>query len=402
MNAQPEPIDRYSGTIGLYHGPFFLGPDGYETYRPYASYIREFARHFERVIVFAPVTRDDTDYRGCRVDIQNVRIVPLPNFSTHMQALRHVFSIRRAFKSEVSNVDVVNCRNTAPFGTMLFLLSRRTRAAFFYHFTSDPWAILNAGTRYKGIRGLLSRIAYRVAFFAQSMVMRRTYSFVNGKHNQTLLTRYAKNTEAIVSSTLTDDDFKRRDNQTIHTPLRLLYIGYLKHMKGLDYLVEALAKMRANGINAEVHFVGDGPMADELKTQSKALNVESYCLFHGFVADAPTLHRHIDDCDIFVFPSLSEGSPRVVLEALARSIPMISTPVGSVPDMLTDRKNTLIVPFRDAAAIADAVARLVEDDKLRSDIARNGYEIARQYTVETFVGRMAEKAKELARKRTTT
>lgn len=402
MNSKPVPIDRYSGTIGLYHGPLYLGPNGFETYRPYASYIREFARHFEKVLVFAPVTREETVYRGCKVDFPNVRIVPLPHFNTHLQALRHVFAIRRMFRAEIANLDVINCRNTAPFGSMLYLMTRKKGVAFFYHFTSDPWAVLTAGTRYTGIKGLLSRTAYRIAFSVQTMVMRRTYSFVNGKKNQALLSRHAATTEAIISSTLTNEDFKKRDQQTLHTPARLLYVGYLKHMKGLEYLIGALELLKDRGLRLELNLVGDGPMSAPLRSLVNERQLSDQVHFSGYVADPGELYRHYDDADIFVFPSLSEGSPRVILEALARNLPVISTPVGSVPDMLVDGESAILVQFRDELAIEAAINRLVLDNDLRAKIARNGYEIARQYTVETFVGRMAEKAKELARKRTTT
>ncbi len=53
--------------IGLYHGPLYHGANGYETYGPYARYVAAFARHFDEVIVFAPVTRRETDYRGSPV-----------------------------------------------------------------------------------------------------------------------------------------------------------------------------------------------------------------------------------------------------------------------------------------------------------------------------------------------
>lgn len=387
---------RYSGCIALYHGPLYQSGGSYETYRPYGLYIREFARRFDRVVVFAPVARRETVYRGFPIDEANVRVAELPDFSTHLSAAHSAVTLFRVFRRELDSVDVINCRNTAPFGSMLYWLARRRGIPFFYHFTSDPWEILNVGPKYAGLKGIAARALYRLAFVVQAHIMRQTFSFVNGAALQLRLRNVTLRMEPIISSTLTCDDFVVERSVDLHRPVRLLYVGYLKHMKGLEYLVEAMVLIRSEGVEAELSLVGEGPSAGELRERVHRYGLESAVRFHGFVADAGALHRHFDAADVFVFPSLSEGSPRVVLEALARGLPVISTPVGSVPEMLKDGESALFVPCRDARALAEAVIRLIRDDGLRQCLSTNGLRIAREHTVEGFVGRLAEKAGELA------
>ena len=384
--------------IGLYHGPLYHGADGYETYGPYARYVSEFARHFDEVVVFAPVTRRDTDYRGCTIDATNVRVVELPDFSTHVQATRRVIRLYTTFKREIGGVDVINCRCTAPYGYLLYFLGRARGIGFFYHFTSDPWEILTVGPKYRGMYGLFARSAYSADFMIQKQVMRRSFSFVNGRLPYERLRSVTDRLELVISSTLMESDLHAPDDLVLHKPIRLLYVGYLKHMKGLKYLIEALNLVRREGIDAELHLVGSGSEEDALRQQVEGLALDDHVHFHGYVPMGPELNRHYDEADVFVFPSLSEGSPRVVLEGLAHGLPMISTEVGSVPDLIVDGQSGLVVPLRDVEALSGAVIRYVQDDGLRRRCAENGFSVARKHTLEHFIAPLVEKAKSLARR----
>ena len=94
-------------------------------------------------------------------------------------------------------------------------------------------------------------------------------------------------------------------------------------------------------------------------------------------------------------PTFSEGSPRVVLEALANQLPLVSTPVGSVPEFVVDGESGLIVPFRSSSGIADAVERFAADAKLRERCARAGFEKVKGHTVDRFLAPMIAHAKKL-------
>ncbi len=383
--------------LGLYHGPLYRGAEGYETYGPYARYIGEFARHFDEVVVFAPVTTRETDYRGCRIEAANVRVVELPDFSTHVQASLHLWSIYRTFRREINGVDVINCRNTAPYGYLLYYLGRRRGVGFFYDFTSDPWEILRVGPKYQGLYGRFARVAYVIDFQIQKHVMRRTYSFIMGRQPYERFRWITDRMEPVVCSTLNRSDFVERTDHTLHRPVRLLYVGYLKHMKGLPDLIDAMRILRDGGQDVELHLVGAGPEEESLRGQIRRLQLGESVHFHGYVQMGPALNKCYDEADIFVFPSLSEGSPRVVLEALAHSLPVVSTPVGSVPELIEDRQSGLIVPRHDAGALALAVKSFIHDDTLRARCAVAGYGAAEEHSIERFARPMVEKAKELAR-----
>ena len=386
--------------LGLYHGPLYRGEAGYETYGPYAGYVAEFARHFERVVIFAPVTTRDTAYRGVPITAPNVHVAELPDFDTHVQATRHLPSIWRTFRREIGDLDVINCRNTAPYGYLLYYLGRPRGIGFFYDFTSEPFELIRSGSRYRGWYGWFARMAYGVEFAIQKRIMRRTFSFVRGKGPCDRLRQVTDRLCPLISTTLGRGDLHERTDHALHTPVRLLYVGYLKDMKGLPDVIDALAILRNAGENVELHLVGAGPQEQSLRTQVARGGLEDRVHFHGYVVMGPDLNRHYDQADVFVFASLSEGSPRVVLEAMAHSLPVVSTPVGSVPELIEDGDRGLLVPCGDPQAMARAVSRMIHDDALRARCAKTGHEFAKNITVEKLVAPMVAKAKELARVRT--
>ncbi len=386
--------------LGLYHGPLYHGPRGYETYGPYARYIAEFARHVERLIVFAPVARRQTDYRGCVVEPANVEVVELPDFDTHIQATRRLPALWRALRAGVDRCDVINCRNTAPYGYLLHRLARRRGIGFFYHFTSEPMEILRQGDKYRGWFGRFARFAFGIDLRFTYAAVRQSFAFVNGRVPYERLKAQipADRLQLVISSTLEDSDLRERTTSELHAPVRVLFVGYLKHMKGLDYLLRAVAQARAAGPAIELHLVGSGPLEADLRAAATELGLSDAVRFHGYVPMGPELNRHYDAADIFVFPSLSEGSPRVVLEALAHSLPTISTNVGSVPDLITSGESGLIVPLRDAEAIAAALLRFIREDELRTRCMRAGFALARSQTLSAFIAPMIAKAQALARR----
>ena len=96
-------------------------------------------------------------------------------------------------------------------------------------------------------------------------------------------------------------------------------------------------------------------------------------------------------------PSLSEGSPKVVLEAMGHSLPVIATAVGNIPTMLNQGQRGILVAQRDPNAIAEGVMRLVNDTAFRQVCIQEGYSYAIEHTVDKFVAQMAKNALSLVK-----
>jgi len=381
--------------LGLYHEPVHTDGVGFDTYGPYARYVLAFAQRFEHVTVLAPTTDKPTYFSGCKLDAPNVTVAPLPFFQTHVEAAAQLGAIINTFRRHAGTLDAVNARGTAPFAYILWLMTRRRGAPFVYHFASDPFEVIARNPKYAGLRGHFARSAYGVEFAIQKYIMRRNYAFASGRAIYERLRRFTTNVEAVVDSTLTEQDYYLRDDCCTGPVVRILYVGYLRHGKGLEDLIDALARLTTAGRNVQLDLVGSGQMHPVLQARARELGIAERVCFHGHVIMGPALNEHYNRADVFALPSLSEGSPRVVLEALGHSLPVIATDVGNIAEMLDGGRRGLLVPRNDPAAIAAAVERLIDEPQLRRRCIREGYAYARQRSLDAFVGRMADKIRQM-------
>lgn len=150
--------------------------------------------------------------------------------------------------------------------------------------------------------------------------------------------------------------------------------------------VFSAALARCPGLRAVM--VGEGPLFEACRAQARALPCGENVIFAGFRTDLATVYEAID---ALVIPSHSEGMPTVMLEAMLMGVPVISTDVGAVPDIVRDGQTALIVPESDEGALADAIVRLAGDPALRRRLAEAAQQLARErLTVEartrTLVG----------------
>ncbi|MHC4474801.1 MAG: glycosyltransferase [Planctomycetota bacterium] len=355
----------------------------------------EFARHFDRVFVFAPVTAKPSYFSGCPLNMPDIKVIALPYFETHAQAYKHALTISRLFHQYASSLDVINCRGTAPLAYLLWWFTRRRKVPFIYHFASDPFEVLDTSPRYAGIYGRFARLGYGIEFSIQKHIMRRNFSFASGINLCERLRKITPNIEPLVDSTLQEQDYFLRQDCCTSRELQLLYVGRLKAGKGLEHLIEAVKILRNNGRNVKLDLVGEGELQQTLVKLAEKLNLAQNVRFRGFAVMGPLLNHYYNNADIFILPSLSEGSPKAVLEALAHSLPVVATTVGNIPTMLDQGRRGILIPVRDPSSIAQAVMRVVDDPIFRQACIRGGYDYAREHSAERFIARMAKKARSL-------
>jgi len=138
----------------------------------------------------------------------------------------------------------------------------------------------------------------------------------------------------------------------------VLAVGRLSREKGQAYLIKSAAGWRGR---ARLVIVGDGPDRAMLERVARSCGVADRIIFTGFSTSVAPYYRM---ADVFVLPSLSEGSPNVLLEAMACGLPIAATRVGGVPEIATDGVSALLGPSRDPGFIGQAVNRLLDDPAL--------------------------------------
>lgn len=171
--------------------------------------------------------------------------------------------------------------------------------------------------------------------------------------------------------------------------LQLLYLGRLARDKGLYETLHGLRLARLRGIDAHLVIAGNGPEEAGLKRAVSELQLEKDVHFFGPAFGADKL-RLLGESDVLLLPSYAEGLPYALLEGMGAGLPVIATPVGAIPDVMSETRHGLFVPPRDTHAIARAIARLAVDPEGRERMGATARQrIASAYSIRRLASDLA-------------
>ena len=179
------------------------------------------------------------------------------------------------------------------------------------------------------------------------------------------------------------DDFRVGE---LSGPPRLLFHGRVDYRKGLGELLDAFAALTAGGRDLRLVVSGIGPDVGRARDRAAELGIGGRVEFTGYSCydDAPAAYRR---GDVFVSPTYSEGFSNTILEAMASGLPIVSTRAVGVVDCLAHERDSLLVEPRDAAGLAGAIGRLLDDGPLRRRLARRALADVRRLYSWAAVGR---------------
>lgn len=179
--------------------------------------------------------------------------------------------------------------------------------------------------------------------------------------------------------------------------LNLLYVGRISREKGLCDLVDAIATLRRErriGAYGDIRLSVVGWSAhgeqERLAAHATKEGVEGCITFVGALPHGESLFDYFRRSEIFVLPSWTEGTPRVLIEAMAFGCPAVVTDVGGVLDVVSNRQTALVVPARAPARLAEAIAELATNAELRDRLRCNARQRVANLTVENLAAQMAE------------
>jgi len=157
---------------------------------------------------------------------------------------------------------------------------------------------------------------------------------------------------------------------------KILFVGRLVPVKGLEYLIEAMERVTKEIPQATLTIVGDGPLRKELEKVVEELSMQDKIRFAGMQPHSK-IPKYMQEADLFVLPSLSEGLPLVLLEAMAASTPVVTTNVGGIPDAVIDGETGILIPSKNTDALSKAIVSLLGDrikQKVMGEKARKNIE----------------------------
>lgn len=159
----------------------------------------------------------------------------------------------------------------------------------------------------------------------------------------------------------------------------LITVGRLHPVKGHIYLIQVIAEIQKVRNDFVCLFVGDGELHAQIAQQIYQQGVEKHVRLLGVRADIPQL---LAISDMFVLPSLHEGMPMVLLEAMAAQLPVIATAVDGTNELVVDGETGLLVPPADPMALSQAILTLLNDPDRRHQMGQKGYERVREHFSE--------------------
>jgi glycosyltransferase involved in cell wall biosynthesis len=149
---------------------------------------------------------------------------------------------------------------------------------------------------------------------------------------------------------------------------RIVCVGRLVKVKGIDILIEAFGQLKREGLCRRLDIVGGGPERTVLSEKAVNLGCDEDIRFHGEVGN---VEDFFDNTCVFVQPSLAEGMSNVLLEAMACGLPVIATRTGAATDIIQDGVNGLLVDADSAGQIRDAVQKIMSDEAFAQALGNN-------------------------------
>ncbi|MDO9047797.1 MAG: glycosyltransferase family 4 protein [Methylobacter sp.] len=158
-----------------------------------------------------------------------------------------------------------------------------------------------------------------------------------------------------------------------HSALCLVSVGRLVPIKGHDILLEALYRIREQGFEVQLRLIGDGASRSDLEAQAQRLNLLDCVEFMGAQAQ-DMVCQFLNEADVFVMPSRSEGFAVACLEAMAMELPVIASNVTGFPEAITDYVTGILVQSENPELLADAIIWMIQHPEQRLEMGKKGRE----------------------------
>lgn len=169
----------------------------------------------------------------------------------------------------------------------------------------------------------------------------------------------------------------------------VIFVGRLVLVKGVKYLIHAMETVSHRCLEARLIVVGEGKEKNSLEKLTNKLGLGDVVTFIGGVSNENVL-EYMAAADILALPSLSEGFPVVILEALASGLPVVTTDILGLPEIICDGENGLLVAPKNIPQIAEKVLLLLQDNELRRKISQNNRQKVKNYTWDKAIDRLEQ------------
>jgi glycosyltransferase involved in cell wall biosynthesis len=377
-----------------YHIPVRTTENGLVTAGFLGCFLDALAAQVSELILFL---HDAEEYHGgmdYELEARNVRFVSLGRkphpVSRTFLGMRLVNPVRK----ELSNCDMLLVRApTHLFGSWARLCqSERIRLV---PLLVGDYAACNANIEFTFPKKQVLKALNRFVNWQERRHLRGKQVLVNSVALAEKYQPIAEVVHQVRTTTLSEDSFFEREDTCGNDAINILYTGRFDWQKGLQELFDAFVLIVKGGRSARLHLVGwqDGngsSIEESLKRQGVERGVSDCLIFHGRKKVGAELDEMYRMADIYVIPSYAEGFPRTIWEAMANSLPVIATKVGSIPEFLVNKTHALLIASQDVESLKSAILCLANEPSLRKRLISGGSQLAMKNTLKSQSEKMVE------------
>jgi glycosyltransferase involved in cell wall biosynthesis len=391
-----SPTRLREACVAVYTVKRLVCVDGaYWTYGGFGRYLSYLLENFESVILAChPREAKNVPEGYYNIDHPNLEVAWLPYYENEAQCLLRLPLMFIKGFMPAHRSDIVNAR-VPDFSGIIGAVWARVlgRRLFISHIDNwhDPVTLISDNLSKIVQLGLY--LYLRCYSLCEKLICRNTLIFAQGSSAVRIHSGNADVVPLISSSHRSTDIIEEVEVDSEAAVWKVLCIGRLVSAKAHEYAIWAVEELRRQGVNVELHILGEGPRKRELASLVCDSRAAEWLFFHGRVSHK-RVFEFLDGVHLLCHPSVSEGTPKVILEAMARGTPVVASRIDGIVDVVEDGKNGILVPPEDVDALVGAVRRLVGNTELRRRLAENALDTARMHTCSAEWGRMIQQLQE--------
>lgn len=313
-----------------------------------------------------------------RINTNSLEIIELPPYRGLQQMLKNIFRIRRVFQNIEDGCDC-SILKVVQVESIFAILFGHLRRPYGVEVVNDPQTFTPGFSliKFVSVQAMyyFMRHAKGVSYITKRVLQNKypCYGMTEkGKKKGYFYTDYP------TIDLYVEDNVRTRVYPEKMSKIKLLHVANVieSDAKGQSTVIKIIEKLKKHHIEAKVFFLGEGGYVEELRRLAKTLNVEDSVCFVGRVASHEEVINYYKTCDLFVFPSRSEGQGRVNLEAQSVGLPCLASKVGGIVELFDE--DYLFDPD-DVEGFSNKIVYLCNNTKELSEMSKKNIESARRF-----------------------
>lgn len=357
--------------------PLHGSPDNWFIEKQAANGLRLWAENFDHVTVMMPLDEGPTPvgwvpHEMVGPNLSRIEIVPLPTAWTFPKFAKAYRTTRDKIRAEITRADFISFSIgglIGDWGSVACLQAHAMGRPFGVWTDRIESEVIRIQANQGRLRSRLKKhLVHRpMAMLERYVIRRSTIGLFHGQQTYDAYAPYSSNPQIVhdihvaKEAHITDAAFAAKTSSALTDPLQIVYAGRAAAMKGpLDWAT-ALRHLAASGHAFEAHWLGDGPMLEDLRVQLQTDGLLDRVVLHGFVDDAEKVSGMMQNAHVFLFCHTTPESPRCLIESLIAGTPIVGYDGSYAADLISTSGGGHLIPIGNATELGDVLVDLANN-----------------------------------------